>query len=155
MSDRLTEVDPGKAAREGNQLRTAIFDSVTHELRTPLTSIKASVIALLTNSRLRPSQRNDLLIVIDEEADRLDCGVELGSSLEEEMIPIPPSINPRRSGGGRCGRTRESCPQHSSSRCWLLPGQYPKSSSRRGKRVCQGRRIRSHSERMRPKISYF
>lgn len=71
MSDRLTEFDPGKAAREGNQLRTAIFDSVTHELRTPLTSIKASVTALLTNSRLRPSQRNDLLIVIDEEADRL------------------------------------------------------------------------------------
>ena len=28
--------------------------------------------ALLTNSRLQPSQRNDLLIVIDEEADRLN-----------------------------------------------------------------------------------
>jgi two-component system sensor histidine kinase KdpD len=45
---------------------------VTHELRTPLTSIKASVTALLTNSQLQPSQRNELLIVINEEADRLN-----------------------------------------------------------------------------------
>ena len=51
--------------------RTTIVDSVTHELR-PLTSIKASVRALLTNSRLQPSQRKDLLIVINEEADRLN-----------------------------------------------------------------------------------
>jgi two-component system sensor histidine kinase KdpD len=70
MSNHLTPFDP----REGNHLRTAIVDSVTHELRTPLTSIKASVTALLTNSRLQlqPSQRNDLLIVINEEADRLN-----------------------------------------------------------------------------------
>jgi two-component system, OmpR family, sensor histidine kinase KdpD len=66
------QFDPGKEAREGNQLRTAIIDSVTHELLTPLTSIKASVTALLTNSRLRPSQRKDLLIVINEETDRLN-----------------------------------------------------------------------------------
>jgi len=68
MSNHLTPFDP----RESNHLRTAIVDSVTHELRTPLTSIKASVTALLTNSRLQPSQRNDLLIVINEEADRLN-----------------------------------------------------------------------------------
>ena len=60
------------AAREGEQLRTALLDSVTHELRTPLTSIKASVTMLLTNSRLQPSQRSELLIVINEEADRLN-----------------------------------------------------------------------------------
>ena len=45
---------------------------MTHELRTPLTSIKASVTMLLTNSRLQPSQRSELLIVINEEADRLN-----------------------------------------------------------------------------------
>jgi two-component system sensor histidine kinase KdpD len=72
MSHHLTRFDSQKEAREGNQLRIAIFDSVTHELRTPLTSIKASVTALLTNSRLQPSQRKDLLIVINEEADRLN-----------------------------------------------------------------------------------
>ena len=72
MSDQLTQFDSGKEVREADQLRTAIVDSVTHEVRTPLTSIKASVTALLTNSRLQPSQRNDLLIVINEEADRLN-----------------------------------------------------------------------------------
>jgi two-component system sensor histidine kinase KdpD len=71
MSNCTTHFDLGKEAREGEQLRTAIVDSVTHELRTPLTSIKASVTALLTNSRLQPSQRKELLIVISEEADRL------------------------------------------------------------------------------------
>jgi two-component system sensor histidine kinase KdpD len=72
MSGHLTQFDPGKDARKGNQLRTAILDSLTHELRTPLTSIKASVTALLTTSGLQLSQRNDLLIVINEEADRLN-----------------------------------------------------------------------------------
>lgn len=72
MSHHLTRFDTRKGAREENQLRTAILESVTHELRTPLTSIKASVTALLTNSRLRTSERNDLLIVINEEADRLN-----------------------------------------------------------------------------------
>jgi two-component system sensor histidine kinase KdpD len=72
MSNHLTQFDPGKQVRETSQLRTAIVDSVTHELRTPLTSIKASVTALLTDSGLQPSQRNDLLIVINEEADRLN-----------------------------------------------------------------------------------
>ena len=68
MSNHLTPFDP----RKGNGLRTAIVDSVTHELRTPLTSIKASVTALLTNSRLQPCKRKDLLMVINEEADRLN-----------------------------------------------------------------------------------
>jgi two-component system sensor histidine kinase KdpD len=72
MSNELTQFDSGKEARESNQLRTAIVDSVTHELRTPLTSIKPSVTALLANSRLQPSQRIDLLIVINEETDRLN-----------------------------------------------------------------------------------
>jgi two-component system sensor histidine kinase KdpD len=72
MSNHMAPFDPGKEAREDNLLRTAIVDSVTHELRTPLTSIKASVTALLTNSRLQPSQRNDLLIVINEAANRLN-----------------------------------------------------------------------------------
>jgi len=72
MSHHMTQFDTRKGARVENQLRTAMLDSVTHELRTPLTSIKASVTALLANSRLRPSERNDLFIVINEEADRLN-----------------------------------------------------------------------------------
>src|SRR6266853_5796670 len=80
MSNHLTPFDPCA----GNQLRTAIVDSVTHELRTPLTSIKASVTALLTNSRLQPSQRKDLLIVINEEADRLNQFV--GEAVETSQL---------------------------------------------------------------------
>lgn len=72
MSSHSTHVISREQAREDKQLRIALFDSVTHELRTPLTSIKASVTALLTDSQLQASQRNELLIVINEEADRLN-----------------------------------------------------------------------------------
>jgi two-component system, OmpR family, sensor histidine kinase KdpD len=72
MSNQLIQLNPEKRVRQGDQLRTAMLDCVTHELRTPLTSIKASVTALLSNSRLPLSQRNDLLMVINEEADRLN-----------------------------------------------------------------------------------
>jgi two-component system, OmpR family, sensor histidine kinase KdpD len=72
MSNQLVQLNPEKRVRQGNQLRTAMLDCVTHELRTPLTSIKASVTTLLSNSRLPLSQRNDLLMVINEEADRLN-----------------------------------------------------------------------------------
>lgn len=65
-----------EGAREGEKLRSALLDSVTHEFRTPLTSIKASVTSLLSESNLDPSQRQELLTVIDEESDRLDHLVE-------------------------------------------------------------------------------
>jgi len=60
-----------KPSRNG-QLRIALLDSVAHELRTPLTSIKASVTALLTNSELPLPQRSELLMVINEETDRMN-----------------------------------------------------------------------------------
>jgi two-component system sensor histidine kinase KdpD len=68
-----------------------MLDSVTHELRTPLTSIKASVMALLNNSRLRPSQRNGLLIVINEEADRLNHFV--GEAVETAQLDAGLKLN--------------------------------------------------------------
>jgi two-component system sensor histidine kinase KdpD len=72
MSNHSIHAVSSEQAREDKQLRIALVDSMTHELRAPLTSIKASVTALLTNSQLQPSQRNELLIVINEEADRLN-----------------------------------------------------------------------------------
>jgi two-component system, OmpR family, sensor histidine kinase KdpD len=72
VSNHSTHFASSEQARKDRQLRIVLVDSVTHELRTPLTSIKASVTALLTNSQLQPSQRNELLIVINEEADRLN-----------------------------------------------------------------------------------
>jgi two-component system sensor histidine kinase KdpD len=61
-----------EAAREGEQLRSALLDSITHDLRTPLTSIKASVTSLLSQSQAPESNRRELLTIIDEEADRLN-----------------------------------------------------------------------------------
>src|SRR5206468_3945602 len=37
-------------ARESEQLRSALLDSLTHEFRTPLTAVKASVTSLLSNT---------------------------------------------------------------------------------------------------------
>jgi two-component system sensor histidine kinase KdpD len=61
-----------EAARESERLRTALLESVTHALRTPLTSIKASVTNLLSNPSLTDRQRQEMLTIINEEADRLN-----------------------------------------------------------------------------------
>jgi two-component system, OmpR family, sensor histidine kinase KdpD len=61
-----------EAARESEQLRSALLDSVTHEFRTPLTAIKASATSLLSTLTMDDSQRKELLTVINEESDRLN-----------------------------------------------------------------------------------
>jgi two-component system, OmpR family, sensor histidine kinase KdpD len=61
-----------EAARQAEQLRTALLDAVTHALRTPLTSIKASVTNLLSNPNLAGAQKQELLTIINEESDRLN-----------------------------------------------------------------------------------
>lgn len=58
---------------ETNQLRAAMFSSVTHDLRTPLASIKAGVTSLLDEEvEHDPEQARDLLVTILEETDRLN-----------------------------------------------------------------------------------
>jgi two-component system sensor histidine kinase KdpD len=58
---------------ETNQLRAAMFSSVTHDLRTPLASIKAGVTSLLDPTvRYEPEQETELLTTILEETDRLN-----------------------------------------------------------------------------------
>ena len=61
-----------EAARESEQLRSTLLDSVTHEFRTPLTAIKASATSLLSDPELDMAQRLELLTVINEESDRLN-----------------------------------------------------------------------------------
>jgi len=73
--ERATAVETlsrSEAAREGEQLRSAIFDSVTHEFRTPLTAIKAAITSLMSGTALAPGDRQELMTVINEEADRLN-----------------------------------------------------------------------------------
>lgn len=71
-AEALEDVARSEAARESDQLRTALLDSITHELRTPLTAIKASATALLTTQEMSNSNRLEMLTVIDEESDRLN-----------------------------------------------------------------------------------
>jgi two-component system sensor histidine kinase KdpD len=61
-----------EAARESERLRNALLDSVTHELRTPLTAILASITSLRSDAALKAEQRNELMIVIEEETERLN-----------------------------------------------------------------------------------
>jgi two-component system sensor histidine kinase KdpD len=67
--ERLARAD---SLRESERLRAALLDSVTHEFRTPLTGIKASVTSLRGDLALGSEERQELLAVIEEEADRLD-----------------------------------------------------------------------------------
>jgi len=67
--ERLTK---SEAARESDRLRSVLLDSVTHEFRTPLTAIKASAETLLSEVDLDKAQRRDLLVVINQESDRLN-----------------------------------------------------------------------------------
>ena len=67
--DKLSRAE---AARESEQLRSVLLDSVTHEFRTPLTAIKASVTSLLGSGTHSPDEQQELLTIINEESDRLN-----------------------------------------------------------------------------------
>ena len=71
----IENVGKAEAAREHENLRSAILDSIAHEFRTPLTAIKASVTSMLSGG-LNGSQQGELLTVINEESDRMDHLVE-------------------------------------------------------------------------------
>ena len=73
----LEEVTRTRAAQESERMRKVMIDAVTHELRTPLTAIKAAATTLLSleapgGAKLPEEDRRELLLVIDEEADRLN-----------------------------------------------------------------------------------
>ncbi len=68
----MEQLSRAEAARENEKLRTVLLDSVTHEFRTPLTSILASAKAMLLDDHLNDAARLELLIVINEEGERLN-----------------------------------------------------------------------------------
>ena len=68
----IEKLGKAEAARESEQLRSILLDSVTHEFRTPLTAIKASATTLLSSPDIEPGHRQELLTVINEESDRLN-----------------------------------------------------------------------------------
>jgi len=86
LQDTFERSSQAKALKQSERLKSALLDAVTHDLRTPLTSIKASVTTLLDDQRalagndneqhLSQEGRQEMLEIIDEEADRLDRFIE-------------------------------------------------------------------------------
>ena len=90
--DRASEAE---AARRNEQLKSALLDALTHNLRTPLTAIKASVTAMLSTgevdlSTLSNASRRELLLIIDEESDRLNRFIE-ALSVADRPDPTQPN----------------------------------------------------------------
>jgi two-component system, OmpR family, sensor histidine kinase KdpD len=61
-----------EAVRENERLKSVLLDAVTHDFKTPLTSIKASATSLLEDLHFNKKQRKELLVIIDEECDRIN-----------------------------------------------------------------------------------
>lgn len=86
LQESFEQASQAKAIKQSERLKSALLDAVTHDLRTPLTAIKASVTTLLDDQparitdegamRLGEEGRQEMLEVIDEEADRLDRFIE-------------------------------------------------------------------------------
>jgi two-component system sensor histidine kinase KdpD len=70
-----------EAIRENERLKSVLLDSITHDFKTPLTSIKASATGLLEDLHYNKKQRKELLIIIDEECDRIRRLIEETSEM--------------------------------------------------------------------------
>ena len=90
-----------EAARQSEQLRTAVLDALAHAFKTPLTAIRTASSGLLEAGGLDPAQE-DLITLIDEESDKLTNlstrllqTAKLDASetrLRKEMVVIPQLI---------------------------------------------------------------
>lgn len=93
LGSAFERASEAEAARRNEQLKSALLDALTHNLRTPLTAIKASVTAMLSGNEfdavLTSANRQELLLVIDEESDRLNRFIE-GLSVADRPDPSQP-----------------------------------------------------------------
>ena len=64
-------VTRAQAARQSEEFKSTLLDGLAHEFKTPLTSIKAAATALLASKVSDAGQRNELLTIVDQEAERL------------------------------------------------------------------------------------
>jgi len=60
-----------QAARQSEQFKSTILDGLAHDFKTPLTSIRAATTALLGATVSDTAQQEELLTIVDQEADRL------------------------------------------------------------------------------------
>jgi two-component system sensor histidine kinase KdpD len=62
-----------EALRRSDKLRAALLNSISHDLRTPLSTVMGSATTLIDYGKtLKPEVRDDLLVSIREEAERLN-----------------------------------------------------------------------------------
>jgi two-component system, OmpR family, sensor histidine kinase KdpD len=83
-----------EAARESERLKSVLLDAIAHDFKTPLTSIKAAATSLLEDLRFNKRQRGELLIVIDEECDRINrviCQAIEMAQLEAGEVKLQPA----------------------------------------------------------------
>src|SRR5262249_54137594 len=60
-----------QAAQQSQEFKSTLLDGLAHEFKTPLTSIRAATTALLGSSVSDAAQREELITVVDQEAERL------------------------------------------------------------------------------------
>ncbi len=60
-----------QAAQESQEFKSTLLDGLAHEFKTPLTSIKAATTALLSSNVSDAGQRDELITIVDQEAERL------------------------------------------------------------------------------------
>ncbi|MGH9403752.1 MAG: sensor histidine kinase [Terriglobia bacterium] len=83
-----------EAAREAEQLRTAVLDALAHEFKTPLTTIRTSSSGLLAAGGLSASQA-ELVSLIDEKADELnDLASRLLRAAKLDGVDFQPKREP-------------------------------------------------------------
>jgi two-component system sensor histidine kinase KdpD len=71
-NDRSREIATrAQAARQSEEFKSTLLDGLAHEFKTPLTSIKAAATALLGSGVSDAGQRDELLTIVDQEAERL------------------------------------------------------------------------------------
>jgi len=85
-----------EAARESERLKSVLLDAIAHDFKTPLTSIKAAATSLLEDLDFNRRQRGELLIVIDEECDRINRvigqAIEM-AQLEAGDVRLQPALH--------------------------------------------------------------
>jgi two-component system sensor histidine kinase KdpD len=65
-----------EAAKQSEQLRTALIDAMAHEFKTPLTSIRAATTSLLSLPEQPLESRIELLKIADEETEHLHALID-------------------------------------------------------------------------------
>ncbi len=68
----IEQLGKTEAARESERLKSVLLDALAHDFKTPLTSIKAAATSLLEDLNFNKRQRGELLVIIDEECDRIN-----------------------------------------------------------------------------------